>query len=154
MFGRKRNTLIQVTKLSSFVATNVEVRGDIIFSGGLRVDGRVDGNVFSNDEANGLLVLSEKGHVKGNVRVHDAVINGTIDGDLSVGHFLELQPGARVTGSIRYSQLKMECGATVVGKLERIDDAGAAPVRPSPAATPANVLEITPGTRVATWQQS
>jgi cytoskeletal protein CcmA (bactofilin family) len=153
MFRRKHKSLIEVTKLSSFVATNVEVRGDIHFSGGLRVDGRVDGNVISNDDAHGLLVLSEKGHVKGNVRVHDAVINGTIDGDLAVGHFLELQPGARVTGSITYCQLKMDCGATVTGKLECIDETGGKSAGPAPAPASANVVGIAPGTRVAAWPQ-
>lgn len=149
MFRRKHKSPIEVTKLSSFVATNVEVRGDILFSGGLRVDGRVDGNVISNDGARGLLVLSEKGHVKGSVRVHDAVVNGTIDGDLAVGHFLELQPGARVIGNITYSQLKMDCGATVTGKLECVDEKGDKSVSAAPGATSANVVDIAPGTRFA-----
>ena len=140
MFGRKQKSLIQVTKLSSFVATNVEVRGDIIFSGGMRVDGRVEGSVIAVDGTQGLLVLSEKGHIKGNVRVHDAVINGSIEGDLAVDHFLELQPGARVTGNITYRQLRMDCGSTVTGKLERVEG-------PDPAANPGNVVEIGPASR-------
>ena len=44
-------------------------------------------------------------------------INGTIEGDLVVEHFLELQANARVTGNITYRQLQLECGATVDGKL-------------------------------------
>jgi cytoskeletal protein CcmA (bactofilin family) len=140
LFGRKRNSLIQVTKLSSFVATNVEVRGDIAFSGGIRVDGRVEGNVIGVDGTQGLLVLSEKGFIKGNVRVHDAVINGTIEGDVAVDHFLELQPGARVIGNITYRQLRMDCGAKVTGKLDRVDEREG-------AGKSANVVEIGPGSR-------
>jgi cytoskeletal protein CcmA (bactofilin family) len=54
------------------------------------------------------------------------VINGHVEGDLEVEHFLELQAGARVTGNISYRTLKLDCGATVDGKLVRMDDAPAA----------------------------
>ena len=57
--------------------------------------------------------------------MYDAVINGTVSGDLEVEHFLELQANARVSGNITYRQLQMECGATVDGKLERMSDASA-----------------------------
>ena len=126
MFGRKKaraaSASIEINKLSSLIADNVEVVGDVVFSGGLRVDGRVEGNVINKDEERGLLVLSEHGCIEGSVKTHDAVVNGTIIGDLSVAHFLELQPNARVTGNITYRQLQMDCGASVDGKLEKTDD--------------------------------
>jgi cytoskeletal protein CcmA (bactofilin family) len=121
MFGKKRGMSIEVTKLSSLVAHNMAVEGDVIFEGGLRVDGRVAGNVVGKDGARGLLVLSEKGTIAGKVRVYDAVINGCVEGDLEVGHFLELQANARVSGNITYRQLQMDCGATVDGKLEKVE---------------------------------
>jgi cytoskeletal protein CcmA (bactofilin family) len=117
MFRKKHNKSIEITKLSSLVADNMAIKGDVLFSGGLRVDGRIDGNVVSESNSNGLLVLSEKGTIHGSVRTYDAVINGTITGDLEVEHFLELQANARVTGNITYRQLQLECGATVDGKL-------------------------------------
>ncbi|MCC7257753.1 MAG: polymer-forming cytoskeletal protein [Gammaproteobacteria bacterium] len=123
MFRRKKRPSIEVTKLQSLVAGNVTVRGDIEFDGGLRVDGRVEGNVVSADGARSLLVLSDKGTIAGRVKVHDAVINGRVEGDLEVEHFLELQAGAQVCGNIVYRQLQMDCGATVDGKLERREPA-------------------------------
>lgn len=123
MFGKKKAKSIEINKLSSLIADNVEIVGDVIFSGGLRVDGRIKGNVINKGEALGLLVLSERGCIEGSVRTHDAVINGTIVGDLAVSHFVELQPKSRVTGNISYSQLQMDCGASVEGKLEKLEDA-------------------------------
>ena len=117
MFRKRHNKSIEITKISSLVADNMAIKGDVMFSGGLRVDGRIDGNVVSESNTNGLLVLSEKGTIHGSVRTYDAVINGTIAGDLEVEHFLELQANARVTGNITYRQLQLECGATVDGKL-------------------------------------
>lgn len=126
MFRRKKNRpAIEVTRLSSLVAANVTVRGDILFDGGLRVDGRVEGNVIGADATPGLLVLSDKGTIAGRVRVYDAVINGRVEGDLEVEHFLELQASAQVCGNIVYRQLQMDCGATVDGKLERREPAEA-----------------------------
>lgn len=125
MFGRKRNKAIEVSKLSSLIADNLHIVGDVLFSGGLRVDGRIEGNVLGKPGEKSLIVLSEKGCIVGRVHAHDAVINGTVSGDLEVEHFLELQAGAKVSGNIAYRQLQMECGANVEGQLVRTSDVAA-----------------------------
>lgn len=122
MFGRKQKNTIEVTKLSSLIADNLHVVGDVLFSGGLRVDGKIEGNVLGKRGEKSLVVLSDKGCIVGRIKAYDAVINGTVNGDLEVQHFLELQAGARVSGNISYRQLQMECGATVDGKLLKVDE--------------------------------
>lgn len=122
MLRKKQSKSIEVTKLSSLIADNVEIVGDVVFSGGLRVDGRIQGNVINKDGAQGLLVVSEKGSISGKVVTHDAVINGAIDGELTVHHFLELQAKARLSGRVSYRQLQMECGATMEGQLVCLDE--------------------------------
>jgi len=119
MFRRKSDQFIEITRLSSLIDRGVEIVGDVIVTDGLRIDGRVQGDVRMKPDARALLVLSEHGSIEGAVRVYDAVINGTITGDVDVQHFIELQPNARVVGNIRYRQLRMECGAAVEGRLER-----------------------------------
>jgi cytoskeletal protein CcmA (bactofilin family) len=128
-FRRKSDLAIEVTKLSSLIDAGVEIVGDVFIRDGLRVDGRVKGEVRSRDDAHGLLVLSENGSIEGSVRVYDAVVNGTVSGDLEVEHFLELQAGARVRGNIRYRRLRMECGASVDGRLECIGEQTEEPVK-------------------------
>ena len=121
---RKKQPFIKLTQLSSLIAADVEITGDVAFSSGMRVDGAVKGNVIGRSgEGNtpALLVLSEKGHIEGSVRCGDAVINGTVTGDLDVEHFLELQSNARVTGTIRYRQLQMDVGSTVQGQLVKAE---------------------------------
>ncbi len=130
MFGkRKPQTFIEVTKLSSLIAEGVEITGDIVFADGMRIDGRVKGNVIgrrADGKGQALLVLSDKGHIEGSVRCGDAVINGTVTGDLEVDHFLELQSNARICGTIRYKQLQMDVGASVQGQLLRMEAVAAA----------------------------
>ena len=122
MFRKKNQPSIEATRLSSLIAAGVEIIGDVVIPDGLRIDGRVQGNVRARQGSQGLLVLSEKGCIEGSVKVHDAVVNGTIQGDLEVDNFLELQANARITGNITYRQFKMECGATVEGRLERLPE--------------------------------
>jgi cytoskeletal protein CcmA (bactofilin family) len=135
--NRKKTPAIQLSKLSSLIAEDVVIVGDISFSGGLRIDGRVKGNVVALPSAEGgprgLLVLSDKGQVEGSIRCGDAVINGAVTGDVDVENFLELQSNARMSGTIRYQHLKMDVGAAVQGRLSR---AGETPA-------PDNVVELT-----------
>ena len=143
MFNRReKQPSIQLMKLSSLIAEDVVITGDVCFASGMRIDGRIVGNVIAQPaegKARGLLVLSDKGRIEGSVRCGDAVINGTVTGDLDVEHFLELQSNSRVSGTIRYQHLKMDVGAVVQGQLSQ---AGAAP-------TPAKLLELAAGKAVA-----
>lgn len=138
MFRRKTDQpSIDVSRLSSLIAAGVEIAGDVIVTDGVRIDGRVVGDVLSKPDARALLVLSEKGFIEGNVQVHDAVINGTICGDLEVEHFIELQANARITGAIKYRSLQMTCGARVEGSMACIVEAPETKV-----ATPSNVVNL------------
>ena len=141
MFGKKKKGGIEVTKLSSLVADNLHIVGDVHFSGGLRIDGHVEGNVFGKPGTKGLLVLSEKGVITGKVHTYDAVINGNITGNLEVEHFAELQAGAVVVGNVRYRQLQMDCGATVEGNLLRIQEDGSGSRVEVPPAVRPNAAE-------------
>ena len=138
MFRRKTDQpSIDVSRLSSLIAAGVEIAGDVVVTDGVRIDGQVVGNVLSKPDTRGLLVLSELGRIEGNVSVHDAVINGTICGDLEVENFIELQANARITGAIKYRTLQMTCGARVEGSMVCIVDRAEARV-----ATTSNVVSL------------
>lgn len=123
----KKQPFIKVTVLSTLVAEDVEITGDIVFTGGTRIDGLVKGDVTGREgKSASLLVLSDKGRIEGSIRCSDAVINGIVTGDLDVEHRLELQSDARVCGTIRYRQLQMDVGASVSGHLVKVEDAPAA----------------------------
>jgi cytoskeletal protein CcmA (bactofilin family) len=130
---RSHRPRIEIGKLSSLIAEDVVITGDVHFSGGLRIDGIVKGSVVALPQqgpGHALLVLSAKGQVHGSVRCGDAVLNGTVVGDIEVEHFLELQSESRVNGSIRYHHLQMDVGAAVHGQLIAAQSAA----QPAPAA--------------------
>jgi len=134
MFKKKKNAGIQHTKLATLIAPDVRITGDLQFNDGLRLDGYVKGNVSGEPGSQTLLVLSDRGSIEGNVHGYDVVVNGRIVGDVIADHFVELQSNAHVTGNIYYQQLRMDCGASVDGKLTKRDAAQTAAPLLAPAA--------------------
>ncbi len=141
MFAKpKKAPFIDVNKLSSLIAEDVEITGDICFTHGIRIDGRIKGKVIGRagtGPARALLVLSDKGRIEGHVSCGDAVINGTIVGELHIEHFLELKSNAQVTGVIHYEHLQMDVGASVRGQLHKTAPSTAVNEVPSAALQPA-----------------
>ena len=139
MFGsnKKSSPDIRRTKFTTLIARDVVLAGDLEFAEGLRLDGHVKGNVSGKADSQALLVLSEHGKITGNVRGYDLIVNGTIFGDVIADHFVDLQANAHVTGNIEYLQLRMDCGATVDGKLTKRDAAAPVPALAGKPTAPA-----------------
>ncbi|MFV1982604.1 MAG: polymer-forming cytoskeletal protein [Thiohalomonadales bacterium] len=116
MFGKTKKPK-QSAKIDSLIGQNTEIRGDIIFNGGLHVDGLIKGNVISEEGTGSVLTLSERGVVEGEVKVANIVLNGTIIGDVHALQHIELAADARVNGNVYYSLIEMAMGAEVNGNL-------------------------------------
>jgi len=104
------------TRIDTLIGAGTTISGDIVFSGGLRVDGEIKGNVRASGEV-GTLVISEHARIEGEIAVAHVVINGTVVGPVSSSEFLELQSKARVTGDVEYATIEMHLGAVVQGRL-------------------------------------
>lgn len=115
MFGKKPNAQ---KRIDSLIGAGTVVRGDIIFEGGLRIDGQVAGNVTATEGKPATLVVSEQARVDGMVEVSHVVINGQVHGPVTAVDYLELQPKARVVGDVAYKTLEMHVGAVVQGRLD------------------------------------
>jgi len=79
MFEQKKTRPTQ-KRLDSLIGAGTRVDGDVVFSGGLRVDGTVHGKVSTVDNQPGTLVISEHAKIDGEVRVSHVVINGAVTG--------------------------------------------------------------------------
>ena len=115
MFGGKTNK--PQTRIDSLIGEGTTVEGNVIFSGGLRVDGRVKGNVQTSDDQPSTLVLSERARIEGEIRVSHAVVNGTVVGPVFATEYIELQAKSNVTGDVHYRTLEIQLGAVVQGRL-------------------------------------
>jgi cytoskeletal protein CcmA (bactofilin family) len=104
-------------RIDSLIGAGTEVEGNVAFSGGLRVDGVIRGNVVAIGDQSSTLVISEHARIEGEITVSHLVVNGTVIGPLHSSGFLELQPKARVTGDVEYNAIEMHLGAVVEGRL-------------------------------------
>lgn len=114
MFGKKSSEAL-AGQIDSLIGAKTRIEGNLQFEGGLRVDGRVHGNLHGAQ--NSLLLVSEHALLEGDIRSAQAIINGQINGTLNVAERLELQPKARIVGDVHYHTLEMHPGAVIEGRL-------------------------------------
>lgn len=117
MFGKRDESKPQ-GRIDTLIGAGTLVEGNIRFTGGLRIDGEVKGNVEAADGASAsMLVLSEQARVEGIVAVAHLVTNGTVVGQVSVLECLEMQARSKIVGDVEYSLIEMHQGAVVEGRL-------------------------------------
>jgi cytoskeletal protein CcmA (bactofilin family) len=111
------NDKISSSKIETFIAKTVEITGDVKFSSGLQLDGKIVGNVTTEDGEKAVLIVTDKGSVEGDVSVSYAAIDGEVIGNVYASEKLELSSRARITGNVHYNLLEMASGAEVNGKM-------------------------------------
>ena len=132
MWERKKQSQ---KRIDSLIGVGTVVHGDVTFTGGLRIDGTVQGNVVAADGEPGTLVVSEQARIDGEIRVSHVVINGTVNGPVLAIDYLELQPKARVIGDVTYKTLEMHVGALLQGRLNQSEPGTASVVELKRAAS-------------------
>ncbi|WP_066092686.1 bactofilin family protein [Xanthomonas massiliensis] len=131
MFGNSKSARDGQTVVDTLIGPQVVISGDVVFSGGLYVEGRIVGKVVATEGAPASLTLSDQGSIEGEVHVPVVVINGRLDGDVHASERVELAAAARVHGNIHYQVVEMAAGAQLTGQLIH---AGAQAVLPAPQA--------------------
>ena len=111
-----KRTRIRGAEVNTLIGADTAVIGNIRFSGGLHLEGRVEGNIEAAD-SDARLDISEEGCVIGEIRVDTMIVNGTVEGDIYSGGPLVLGDRAHIDGTVYYNVLEMAAGATVNGKL-------------------------------------
>ena len=114
---RKRLTRTKAHKAGvSFIASDIEITGDVAFTGELYVAGRLTGRV-SGTTAEAILFVTATGRIEGEIDAPVVVINGAVDGAVHASVRIELAPQARVRGPVHYRGLEIRPGATLNGQL-------------------------------------
>jgi len=106
------------SRFDTLIAEGTEIKGDVIFNGGLHVDGKVEGQIkAADDKLQAIVRLSEDGVVKGNIVAPEVIINGRVHGDVYSSDHIVLAPKASITGNVYYNLIEMAVGAEVNGSL-------------------------------------
>ncbi len=118
MFGsKKQKPRRPVGNFDTLISRKTSVEGDVHFSGGLHVDGRIQGKVVAEEGSDAVLRISEVGEVQGDIIAPHVIINGTVHGDVYADAHLELATNAAIHGNVYYNLIEMAMGAQVNGSL-------------------------------------
>lgn len=135
MFSRNKKR--KAARIDSLLGQNTELQGNVVFSGGFHIDGKLKGSVMAQ-ESSSILTLSDHGVVEGDVRVPNIILNGTVIGDVYASERIELAANAKVTGNVYYNLIEMAIGAAVNGNLVHKPEGG----HPGLAASKASAPEV------------
>lgn len=108
------------------LGSDVEIKGNIKFTGELTFDGKLEGEV----QTEGTLHLGEGAVIKGNITAQSVTVRGKINGNITAREKIDIKAKAELFGDIRAARLAIEEGVTFVGKTE------VNPNKVSPAAPP------------------
>jgi cytoskeletal protein CcmA (bactofilin family) len=115
MFGKKNNK--PQGRIDSLIGAGTSVTGDVTFTGGLRVDGEIKGNVRGAEGQPATLVISEHARIEGNITVSHLVINGTVIGRCIPATSLNFRRAPGLPGMSSTATIEMHLGAVVQGRL-------------------------------------
>jgi cytoskeletal protein CcmA (bactofilin family) len=94
--------------------SDVEIKGNIKFSGELSLDGKLEGEIHTD----GTLQLGDSAVINGNINAQSVVVRGKVHGNITAREKIEIKSKAELFGDIRASKLVIEEGVTYVGKTE------------------------------------
>lgn len=118
---KNKPPLVDGQSIDTLIGPQVTIHGDLVFSGGLYVEGRIFGKVIAEGGQPAVLTVAEQGRIEGEVRVPVVVINGELQGDVFASERVELAAKARVLGNVHYVRAEMKAGAILTGRLIHVD---------------------------------
>ena len=100
--------------ISAFVGKGVEFKGTISYSGTVRIDGYLDGEIHTD----GVLLIGEEAVIQAKITAGTIVCKGKITGDVVAKECVKLRAPAVMNGSVKAPVLSMEDGVLFNGALE------------------------------------
>jgi len=104
--------------INAFVGKGVEFKGTISYSGTVRIDGYLDGEIHTD----GVLLIGEEAVVQAKITAGTIVCKGKVTGDVVAKECVKLRAPAVMNGSVKTPVLSMEDGVLFNGALEMAHD--------------------------------
>ena len=122
--------------IDTLIGRGCRIEGDIVFRGGLSVDGHIIGNVRAEPQGAGYLIVPPQGRIEGDVCARHIVVSGEVVGNLHASDRVELLARARIIGNVSYGGMTMQAGCSVIGRLLQVDESNIPDERASLSAAP------------------
>jgi cytoskeletal protein CcmA (bactofilin family) len=96
------------------VGREISLSGEITSCDRLIVEGSVEANLTNCRDID----IAESGLFKGSASIEEAEIRGRFEGNLVVRKRLLIKASGRVSGTVRYGQIEIECGGQISGDIQ------------------------------------
>ncbi len=113
-------------RIDCLIGSGTSLVGDLVFAGGLRIDGRIQGDVTVSNVKAGTLVIGDEGVIEGDIRVSHLIVYGRVQGSVYATGLVDLRSQAHITGDVHYSLIEMQAGTAIEGVLVPLRQPGEA----------------------------
>lgn len=107
---------------AAWIGQAVFVRGDVVATGDLVIDGRVEGTIALGDHS---LMIGEGASIVANLVANAVTISGEVKGNVTGNATVELKSTGIVEGDIKAPRFLMEDGAVLHGRVDATGKRGA-----------------------------
>jgi len=117
MFGKRKTSLLLPTneRFDTLIGKTSEIYGRMVVGESLRIDGKVVGNIESEENTKVTVAVGEDGEVIGDIFAYRVMIAGKIEGNIYATERVEFHQTAQVRGDVTYGSIGIEHGARVIG---------------------------------------
>lgn len=110
-------------EVTTLLGRGSEFEGKLSFEGTVRVDGKLSGEIFTDDT----LIIGEGAEVNAEISVGSIIIEGTVHGNIHAKRSVEIHTPARVRGNISTPSLSIDKGVVFDGQCQMEQNGAAAP---------------------------
>lgn len=100
--------------VETILGAGSEFKGQMNTKGTIRIDGKIEGNVTSDEG----VIIGEKGAVKGNINGKTVLISGKVTGNVNANKRLEIMPSGQLQGDIHSPRLAIAEGVIFKGNCD------------------------------------
>jgi cytoskeletal protein CcmA (bactofilin family) len=117
MFGKRKATLLMPTneRFDTLIGKTSEIYGRMVVGESLRIDGKVVGNIESEENSKVTVAVGEDGEVVGDIFAYRVMVAGKVEGNIYATERVEFHQTAQVRGDVTYGSIGIEHGARIIG---------------------------------------
>jgi len=100
---------------SSRIVKGLRIKGQVQGEENLIVDGQIDGPISLG---RGVLTITEKGMVRGDVVVPEMIVHGELNGNLQARERVKITPKGSIVGDVTTARMMIEEGGYFKGAVD------------------------------------
>ena len=117
MAERKSNSYHSQNRTDSMIGASMRIDGNVTFTGVLRIQGDIVGDIACDNDPNGTIVTDSSGKISGSIKSPRIVIRGNLSGPSHVAESIQVQQDGRIVGDLFYKEIEIHKGGIIEGHL-------------------------------------